>query len=140
MIGTWLDWTFDYFTVWLIIFYLCIICYFCLIPVQLSFIHTVYMFEHLSFSYTLIRSLSDGPGFARPDIGCFFLLIRSSMRLDMLRGAGVSLYIFWYFCIFFIPVDSVVSLLHYTLLSIIIPFLYSYDILCGHLYVVLSWY
>ena len=40
--------------------------------------------------------------------------------------------------IFFISVDSVVFLILYTLLSFIIPFLYSYDIMCGHLYVVLQ--
>jgi len=99
MIDTWLDWILDFFTGWLIIFYLCIMCYFCLISVQLSFVHTVYMHEHSPFSYTLIRSLPDDPEFVRLDIRCFILLIRCSMRLDMLQGARFSFYLFWYYCL-----------------------------------------
>jgi len=38
----------------------------------------------------------------------------------------------------FIFVDSVVSLILYTLLLVVIPFLYSFDIMRGHPYVVLE--
>ena len=41
---------------------------------MLSFhVRTVYMHEHFSFSYILIRLLPDDPEFARPDIGHFIL-------------------------------------------------------------------
>ena len=33
--------------------------------------------------YTLTESLSDDPEFTRPDIGCFLLLIRCSMRPEL---------------------------------------------------------
>jgi len=55
------------------------------------YIHTVYMHEHFSFSYRLIRSLLTILDL-HPDAECFMLLIRCSMRLDMLRGAVVSLH------------------------------------------------
>jgi len=45
------------------------------------------------------------------------------LRPDMLRGAGVFLYPLWYYCLSFIPIDSVVSMILYTLLSVITPFL-----------------
>ena len=95
-------------------------------------VHTVYMHEHLPFSYTLIRFLPDDPVFARPDTECFVLLITCSMKLDMLRGAGVSLYHSDVIAFLFIPDDSVIFLILYTLLSLIFPFLYSYDIMCGY--------
>jgi len=39
------------------------------------------MHEQFPFSYTLIRSLSDDSGFARPDIGRFLIFFRCSCDL-----------------------------------------------------------
>ena len=133
----------------------------CLQLYQLSFISTA-LFMLLLFSYLLFLVLnlllfcthclyaralhfflhthqvsSDGPEFVRPNTGCFMLLIRCSMRLDMLQGAGVSFYLFWYYFFLFILVDSVVFLILY-LLSVVILFLYSGDIMCGRSYIVLQ--
>jgi len=44
------------------------------------YVYTVYMHEHLLFSYTLIRSLPDDHEFARPGTGRFMLLIRCSIE------------------------------------------------------------
>ena len=68
------------------------------IVIQLFFIFSfklnviLYYARALFFSYTLIRSLLDDPGFVSPDTRYFMLLIRCSIRLDMLRGIGVSLF------------------------------------------------
>ena len=67
------------------------------------YVHTIYMHENSLFSYALIRSFPDDPGFVRPDTESFMLLIKCSMRLDMLQGAGVSFYLFWYY---FLPFNS----------------------------------
>ena len=61
--------------------------------------HIVYMHE-LSLTQTPTRSISDDPGFARPDIGRLFLLCRCSVRLYALRGTWVLSLLFWYSCIF----------------------------------------
>ena len=91
------DWHSLYHTLFLLIFihvFPSSICY--------HFMYTVFKCTStFPFSYTLIRSFPDDPRFARPDTGCFMLLIRCSMRLNILRGAGVSLYLFWYYCILF---------------------------------------
>ena len=60
---------------------------------------THYMHVHFLFFLHTHFVASDDPEFARLDTGYFMLLIRGSMRLDMLRGAGVSLYLFWYYCL-----------------------------------------
>jgi len=41
----------------------------------------------------------------------------------MFRGPGVFFYPLWYYCLSFYSFDSVVSLIIYTLLSVIISFL-----------------
>ena len=96
--------------------------------------HYTYMHLPFYFTHSYVR-FSDDPEFARSDIGCFILLIRYSMRPDMLRGAGVSLYPFWYsilpfyscrFCSFF---DSIS-------LPVVIPFL-IHILLCVDTYM---WY
>jgi len=64
--------------------------YFSLIPVYSIIICTYYMrVQLLLYFYTLIGSVFDDSGFAHPDVGCFILLIRCSMRSDMLRELWV---------------------------------------------------
>ena len=48
----------------IMLFSVAVICYY--------LVHTVYMHELFPFTHTLTRSLSDDPGFARPDIGRLF--------------------------------------------------------------------
>ena len=69
--------------------------------------------------YTLIGSLSDDSEFVRLDIGGFILLFRCSMWEELefpSTHSGIIVFLF-------ISIDSVVSLILYTLLSVIIPFL-----------------
>ena len=113
------------------------------LPYSIIFYHhmlTHYM--HVLFPllfYILTVSLSDDLGFAHSDIRCFYFIDQVYDETDMLRGDGVSLYLFCYYCLF-ISVDYVVSLILYTLLSVVIPFLYPFDIMCGHSYIVLQLY
>ena len=65
-----------------------------------------------------------------------YYIIRCSLSSYALRGAGVSTY-FSIIAFFFIPVDFVIFLILYILLSVVIPFLYSCDIMCGHSFLVL---
>jgi len=54
--------------------------------------HIVYMHEQSSlYTHTLTRSLSDDPGFARPDIGRFISIVWCLVRPYILREAWVSL-------------------------------------------------
>ena len=56
------------------------------------------------FTHTLTRSLSDDPGFARPDIGRFVSIVQvfdETVRLYALRGTGRSLYLIPVFLHFF---------------------------------------
>jgi len=48
------------------------------------------------------------------------VVIRYSMRLDMLRGAAVFLYSFWYSYLPFIPIVSIIFLIPYTLDSLFV--------------------
>ena len=74
--------------------------------------------------YTLTGCFSNDSEFAHPDIGRFILLIRCSMRPNMLRGAGVSLYLFWYSCLpFLFMFCNLLTSIYIRL--IIIPLLYS---------------
>ena len=72
--------------------------------------------------------------------GCFTLLIRCLMRLACYKKLEFLSIYSGIIVFLFIPVDSVIFLILYTLLSVVILFLYSCDIMCGHSYVVLQWY
>jgi len=90
---------------------------------------THYMHVHLPFYYTLTWLLSDDPRFAHPDIGCFILLFRCSMKLYMLQGAVVSLYLFQYSCLPFYSY-CFYSFLDSTSLLVVIPILIRMLSLC----------
>ena len=45
------------------------------------------------FYFNTHWAFSDDPEFAHPNIGCFILLFRCSIRLHMLRGTRVSLFL-----------------------------------------------
>ena len=106
-------------------------------PYPVYFFHsmpTPYIHVHLSlyFTYSLGRFLTTLN--LHVQIRCFILLFRCSMRVYMLRGAGVSLFV-----IIGIPVllfmlfpDSLYIVSSYLFIS------YSYVISCGYLYVVLQ--
>jgi len=89
----------------------------------------------LPFTHILIRSLSDDPEFARPDIGCLFLLCRCSMRPYTLRRAGASSYSIPVF-LSFLP--SYYFLILVISDSVVIPVLHLYDIMRGCLYMILQ--
>ena len=81
-------------------------------------------------SYILIRSLSDDPKFVRSDIGCFYFINQVFNEAGhVVRSKSFSLSMLVLLSSIFISVDSVVFLILYTLLSVIIPFLYSFDII-----------
>ena len=63
------------------------------------------------YTHTLTRSLSDDPGFARPDIGRYVSIVQVSMRLYASRRAGASPYSIMVFLPLFIPV-SILFLIH----------------------------
>ena len=74
-------------------------CYLVIFGLQFIFLlfcaHCLYA-RAVLFTHTLTRSLSDDPGFTRPDIGRFVSIARCSMRPYILRGVlGLSLW-FWY--------------------------------------------
>ena len=107
---------------------------------SISFHHmlTRYMHVHLTLLfYTLIGSFSDDPRFAHPDLECFILLIRCSLKSYASRGAEVSFYSILVFLLFFYSGYFLDSLY---IASSCYFFIISYDILCEHLYVVLQWY
>ena len=105
--------------------HLCLHIIFALFQYIFFIVCSLYRQMHLPLLfYTLVGSLSDDPKLARPGIGCFLLLIRCSMRLDMFRGAGVSLYLFWYSCLpFYSCFCSLLATIY--IRFVIIPFLYS---------------
>ena len=103
------------------------------------YVHTVYIHEHFPFFYTLIRSLPDDPGFARPDTGCFMILIRCSIENGHVArnwsfslSTLVLLSLFWFLLICSFPDHLYFAFSYYS-----IP--YSYIIMCGHLYMLLQW-
>ena len=116
----------------------CLTCYLVILYLQLFLLlfcaHCLYK-RALPFTHTLTRSLSDDPGFARPDIGRFVFIVRCSMRPYASRGPGASSYlilVFLYFlcsCYFLILDISVL---------VVILILNSYDIMRGCLYVILQ--
>ena len=84
--------------------------------------HWFYARAHFPLFYTLIGSLSDDPRFVCLNIGCFILLFRCSMRPYMLRGAGVSLYLFWYSCLpFYSCFYSFLDSIYIRLIACFIP-------------------
>jgi len=92
--------------------------------------------HELSPLHTLTRSLSDDPEFARPGIGRFVSIVQvfdETVRYAKswsfsLFDSGILI-----FLIFILFPDSRISD------SFVIPVLYSYDIMCGCLYVLLQW-
>ena len=94
------------------------------------------MHKHLSFyTHTLNGSLSDGPEFARPDIGRFLILFRCSMRPHSSRGARVSLFLV---LVFLSLLPSYYFLIFDISDPVVIPVLDVYDIIRGCLYVILQ--
>jgi len=96
-----------------------------------------YMHVHFSFySYTVTRS-SDSLNLHIQICG-YLLLIRYLERITgILRNLEFSLFDYRYSCLTFIPVDSLFSIyITFSCHSI----LYSYDIMSGHLYVLLQCY
>ena len=65
-------------------------------------------------------------------LNVFILLTRYSMRLDMLRELEFLSTYLGIIVFLFISVNSVVPLILYTLLSVVILFLYSFDIMCEY--------
>ena len=98
---------------------------------------THYMRMHLlPLFYTLTGLFSDDSRFAYPDTGCFILLIRYLMRPDMLRGVLSSLYpITGIFTFFYFLISLILDILD----SLLVSFLYSFVIMCGH-YIYCWWY
>ena len=94
--------------------------------------HCLYA-QAVLFTHTLTRSLSDDPGFARPDIGRFVSIVRYSMRPYILWGAWVSLW-FGHSHLSYLPI--IFLILDISVL-VVIPVLDSYDIMRGCLYVTL---
>ena len=94
------------------------------------------MHEHFPFSYALIRSLPDDPGFARPDFGHFIILSgfveteHVARSWSSLFDSGILTSFYSYLCTFldFCILDSV-----------FIP-VFLYDIIRGCLYVILQCY
>jgi len=102
------------------------------------YVRIVYMHEHLPF-LILLRPLPDALDLHVQILDVLFLW--SGVRWDQTCCEELE-FLFTHsgFIVFlFIPVDSVVFLILYTLLRVINSFLYSYDIMCGHPYVVLQW-
>ena len=103
-----------------------------------SYAHICYMHMHVHlslYSYTLIRSLSNDPGFTHPYIGYFTLLIRYSMIPDMSRGAWSYPRLdhrYSWFLSFCRSLFSCLSLSSSYSISMFIV------IFCGHLYVYCS--
>jgi len=95
------------------------------------------MHEHLPFSYALIRSLLMTLNLHVQIVDILFF-DQVSMRLDMLKELEFHSTYLGIIIFPSIPFDSIVFLILYTLLSVIVPFLYSYNIMCGHSYVVLQ--
>ena len=95
--------------------------------ILLLFVHIVYA-RVLLFIHTLTRSLSDDPGFARPDIGRLFLLCRCSMRLYACEELDSLPFIL--VCLpLFIPVFMLFLIHAYQIQSLLQCFLY--DIMRG---------
>jgi len=96
-------------------------------------LYTCIMHVHYSFIYILTRSVSDDSGFAHPNIRCFIILIRCSMRPRSwsfsLSYSGILIY-FYSCCYLF---DSLYIRLSCHSIS------YSYVIMCGQLHVILQW-
>jgi len=86
-----------------------------------------------SFFYTLIRSLSEDPGFAHPHIACFILLFRSWLRSYTLQLPRVSLYLVLVFLSSFIPV--VILLILYIYQTLLLFQFLIYMISCVDIYI-----
>jgi len=86
----------------------------------------------LLFTHTLTRSLSDDPGFARPDIGCFVSIVQVFVEIvRFAKSWSFSLFdsgilIFLFFILF--PDSRYIRFSCYSSL-------YLYDIMRGCLYV-----
>jgi len=86
------------------------------------------------YTHTLNGSLSDDSEFVRPDIGCFLILFRCSLRWYASQGVGVSPYLIMVF-LSFLP--SCYFLILDISDSVVILVLHLYDIIHGWLYVIL---
>jgi len=93
--------------------------------------------QALPFSYTLIKSLLMTRDSHVQIWICFISVIRCSTRRAGCEESGVSSYLILIFLPPFIPFDSVVFLILYTLLSVIIPFLYSL-LSCADIYMCIA--
>ena len=102
------------------------------------YVHTVYMREHLPFflSHSLGRFPMTIDLYVQVlDVLYYWSGVR--LRLDMLWEVwSFSLFDSGIIVFLFIHV-FIVSMIPYTIRLIVIPFLYSYNIMCGHPYVVL---
>jgi len=143
----------------LIIVHLYLACYYSLISVHIfivllmiliisSFIHNLLLCTHYLYarapSFFLAHSLGRflttlNLHVQILDVLCYW----SGVRWDWICCEKLE-FLFTYSDIIvflFIPIVSVVFLILYALLSVIIPFLYSYDIMCvRYLYFILRWY
>jgi len=110
---------------------------FTILVMLLLYTHWLYARAPSSFSYTLIGSLSDDPGFTRLDSKCFTSLIRRSLSLYGSWGVwsfSLPILIFlssYYPCGFYSFLDSIYISNSLSFYSLII-------ILCGQLYVYCS--
>ena len=124
----------------LLLFSCCLSCYLVILCLQLFlllfYVYCLYT-RVLLFTHTLTRSLSDDPGFARPDIGRFVSIVQVfDETVRFARSWTLSLLIL-VFSPLFIPV-SILFLIHaYQIHSLFQCFLY--DIMRGCLYVKLQW-
>ena len=92
-------------------------------------VHTVYMHEHFSISYTLTGSLSDDPRFARSDIRCFVSIVQVFIETVCFARSWTLPIRFWYsFLSLFLLLfcDSCISHLASLL------FLISFEIMCSN--------
>jgi len=87
-------------------------------------LYTHIMHVHTSLNLHTCLKFSDSPGFVHPDIGCFVLLIRCSMRSYALRRARVFL------CWLSVLLSFLLFLLFHDSLYIIISWLFH---LCVYL-------
>jgi len=102
---------------------------FLLSHLQFIIMYTLFICTSIpSFSYTLIRSLSDNLEFARPNIGCFIFFDRVFDETGHVARSWIPFYYFWYSFFFFIQIipDSL-----YIAFSCYIFFI-SYNIMCRH--------
>ena len=94
--------TFDFFMTNFISLFSCFIYYICLIPVIFIIIYTLFIctstFFFLTHSLGCFLTTLD-LHVQVLDISCYWSSVR--LRPNMLRGAGVFLYPFWYYCLSF---------------------------------------